>query len=599
VCLCVTVSLVSSCADLAETGKTYQIDITPQMELQAARLNSNAPKVYWQTIMPTPEVEEIRLGKTGTALVGFLDLDTRYPNSSSLVPYYGPYVLYDTKSGKELWRHERERNPELDYSLLLIEPYMVYVSKGAGKTHLVVINPDDGKKLWETSIDSTNVSVTTNARYGVIIINSADNTSKQINVLELATGKQLWSVAPPPGQTLFSTVENRMLVVSSNNTLYSLVDGKKLWSMKGPEQSGDPVTIVDHKGGYIVARKNGMISQISPAGKLNWRSSLAGVPELVTITEKLAIIAVNSTDGKKSRLHAISLKGGKKVWLHYLSSKLSSAMMSEGNQLIYTITDAIESVSINNGKQLFRTSLNTGGVYRLPDHISIFPDHIAVASESKAAGFAIKDGRELWQITLNGTDYLTMGEANRKLGGPLVGSTDNLIAKAFVSSTNNINMMITNSDRYIKQAQQNYNNVINQTRNTITSKTAAVRADASFQRSLAASHVRNTKMINRSFDTMMMSVNSAFAALEAAQVFEQNAKVGAAAAKKDRAYKSLLMSYKIHEAARQDDYYMRPFRSRSGNGLVIVNMRSGTWAEIPTGPSESILEEKIYMNICE
>lgn len=156
--------------------------------------------------------------------------------------------------------------------------------------------------------------------------------------------------------------------------------------------------------------------------------------------------------------------------------------------------------------------------------------------------------------------------------------------------------MIANSDRYIKQAQQNYNNVINQTRNTIISKNAAVRADASFQRSLAASHVRNTKMINRSFDTMMMSVNAAFAALEAAKVFEQNKKIGAAAAKKDRAYKSLLMSYKIHEAARQDDYYMRPFRSRSGNGLVIVNMRNGTWAEIPTGPSESILEDKIYMN---
>lgn len=595
-CLCIVGTMLTSCADLAKTGKAYHTDVTPQMELQAARLRSKAPKAQWQTIVPAPEIDEMLPGMAGTTLVGFLDLDTRYPNSPALVPYYGPYVLYDTVSGRELWRHDRDRNPDLAYSVVLTDPYMVYASKGDDRTRIAVINPRNGKLMWETSVDSTRVNVTANTARGVLTIHILSSTPK-FSVFELATGKQLWSVNLPSGQVLFEFDRDRVLVVSSKLTFYSLQDGRHLWRIKDPAQRSDPLTMVAHDDGYMVAWRNGMISQVSPAGKLAWRASLHGVPELATVTNKLAIVAVNSTGRRGTSLHALSLESGKTVWRRQLSSKLSSAMLLKGNRLIYSTAGAIESVSTRNGKQLFSTPLAARAVARLPDHVSIFPGHIAVASESVVSGHAINDGRELWRIDLNGTEYLSQAVARSQLKGSLVGDTGNRLTEVMQNYVSGIDAMHASSDLYTRQARQNYTNVYNRTRAAISSGNAAQRADASFQRSLAASNVQNVNMINRSFDTMMLSVNTAINVLVSAQAVEENARVGAAAAAQDRAYKRLLLSYKVHESALQGDYYLRPFRSRSGNGLVIVNLRKGTWAEIPTSPSETILEDRIYMNI--
>jgi hypothetical protein len=296
-------------------------------------------------------------------------------------------------------------------------------------------------------------------------------------------------------------------------------------------------------------------------------------------------------------LHALSLASGKAVWQRQLSGNLFSAMLLKDSRLFYSTGYKIESVSTRDGRQLFRTTLAERTNERLPHHLTLYSGHISVASESVVSGHDIKDGRELWRIDLNGTDYLTQAVARAQLGDSQVDATGNRLTDVMQNYMSNIDAMHASSDFYTKRAWQNYTNVRNRTQFAISSGNAAQRADAYFQRSLAASHARNISMINRSFDTMMLNVNTAFNVLAMAQAVQENAIVGAAAAAQDRAYKRLLLSYKIHEAALQGDYYLRPFRSRSGNGLVIVNMREGTWAEIPTGPSETILEDRIYMNI--
>jgi hypothetical protein len=237
------------------------------------------------------------------------------------------------------------------------------------------------------------------------------------------------------------------------------------------------------------------------------------------------------------------------------------------------------------------------GVERLPDHIIVFPGHIAVASESVVSGHDLGTGGELWRIELTGTDYLTHAVARSQVTGFVgIDPAGGLSAVAH-NYLNNMDAMHTSSDRYIKRSRQNYTNVYNRTQKIIKSGNNWEKEYARFERGLAASHVQNAHMINRSFDNMMLSVNTALNAFIAAQAVEKNARIGAAAAAEDRAIKRMLLSYKIHESGLQGDFYLRPFRSRGGNGVVLVNMRKGTWAEIPTGPSETILEDKIYMNI--
>jgi hypothetical protein len=596
VCLCVVYTMLTSCADLSKTGKAYRVDVTPQMSLQAAKLSGKTPKPRWQTLAPLSEIEEILPGVEGTTLVGYLEMDTRYANSPSLVPFYGPYVLYDLKTGRELWRHARERNPGLAYNVLLTDPYLVYASKGDNATRIAVVDPGSGKLMWETSIDSVSVAVSINPSRRVVIVHSMRPASR-ISVLELTSGKRLWSTGLTSEEALFEFDGDRMLVVSGDLAQYSLRDGRRLWQLKDPAAKSRPMNLVADDAGYLIARRNGSVSRVSTAGKLAWRTSLPGVPELATLGNGLAIVAVRSDAKQDMSLQALSLRTGKRVWRQRISGGLSSALQPVGNRLVYTTAGAIEAVSTRNGKRLFSAPLTEREPGRLADHIGVFPGHIAVASESVVSGHAPDSGRELWRVELNGTDYLTRAVARSQVKGSVDTDPENALAGVVGGYANNLNAMYDSSDFYIKQARQNYTNVYNDTRRAILSGSSTEKADAYFQRSLAASNVRNTQMINRAYETTMLSVNTAFNALANAQAVEKNARVGAAAAEEDRAIKRLLLSSRIHESGLQGDYYLRPFRSRRGNGVVLVNMRLGTWAEIPSGPSETILEDKIYMNI--
>jgi outer membrane protein assembly factor BamB len=594
-CLAIASIMLVACAGLAKSGKAYQTDLTPQMQLQASRLRGRAPVPHWQTIAPASEIDELIPGPNGTTLVSFLEMDTRYPNSPALVPYYGPYALYNTLSGRELWRHQRDRNPDLFYSVLLTDPYLVYAAKGETSTRIAVVDPANGNLLWETTVKSSKVNPVVNGAGGVLAIHSV-GASPKLSLYSLRRGKLLWSVALPSGQALLEFDGDRVLMAARHFTAYAWRSGQQLWSIKGPARKSEPLTMVVHDHGYIVAWRNGNISQVSSEGKLAWRSSLGGSPQLATVSGKLAIVSMQSAN-RRSALQAFSLNSGKTLWQRKLSAPLSSALLIQGNRLFYTSGGKVESLSIRDGRHLFSSVLSKRTAGRLPDHIVLFPKHIAVASESMVSGHAIADGHELWRIDLHGIDYLTQAVARAQLEGSLVGDTRNRMADVMQNYARNLNIMHDSSNFYARQARQNYINVYNRTQMAISSGDAAQRADAYFQRSLAASHERNVNMMNRSFDTMMLNVNTALNVLASARAVEENARVGAAAAARDRAYKRLKLSYKIHEAGLQGDYYLRPFRSRSGNGLVVVNLSRGKWAEIATGPTETILEDKIYMNI--
>ncbi len=593
-CLCLYGALLSSCANLSKTQKAYHTDITPQMAIRVAKLQNKAPKPGWQTVTPTTEIEEIIPGKAGTILVGFLEMDVRYTAWNALVPFYGPYVLYDTKSGRELWRHERDRDPGLSYSVLLTDPYLVYMSKGDNNTRIAAVNPDNGKLIWETSIKSTAVQVTANAPNKVLTVHTTSPTPK-LSVLELRTGKQLWSTNLQSKQALLNYDHDRLLIVSRNLAMYSLRDGQQQWLKQSPAPNSKPITIVTNDGGYLVGWQNGTVCQLSRTGKLTWRASVPDTPELIALSNKLAIVAANSNAKKKTSLQALSLVNGKKVWQRRLSGRLSSALQPAGDRLVYATTNKLEAVSMRTGKRLYSVPLGKRAAQRLADHIRIFPKHIAVASESAVSGHDIKNGRELWRIKLSGTDYLTNSVTRSKAKGKVGFNPKDHISGAMKNFADSIISMHRSSNFYLRQARQNYTNVFNRTQRAFSSGDAWEKSFASFERSLAESNIRNTQMLNRSFETMNLAINGVFNALAAAQQLEENIAAGNTAATEDRAYKRLLLSYKVHESGLQGDYYMRPFRSLGGNGMVLVNMHQGTWTEIPTGPSETILEDKIYM----
>jgi outer membrane protein assembly factor BamB len=461
---------------------------------------------------------------------------------------------------------------------------------------IVVVNAFSGDQLWEDTIESDSVQVFTNNEMQLILVRVAGE-DPGLTAIDLLSGKTLWSRKVTAGNLIIEFGDEAILLVSKSVAMLDPRSGQEGWRTNSISVSGRPISVVTLDDGYVVTWDDGKICFVSQSGHLRWQTSVADRPELSTTAAELAIVTVAPQTGRDGWLQALSLKDGRPIWRYDLTDRMFSAITLDGERLVFSTETTIEAVAVPSGRQLFKKLLARRSGNRLPDHIVMFPDHMIVASEIILSAHERNSGDEIWSLDLMGTDHLTARASRSKLGSMVVGSGGNAVADNISSYSTSITTMQAQSDFYTKQARQNYQDTYRRTQPNMLSGSAAERADASFERSLAASHMENVNTINRSFDTMMMSVQGAFNALAAAQAVEQNAKYGAAAAERDRAIRRLTMAHKIHERAIQNMYFVRPFESKTGNGLVIVDMWDGRWTEIPVSPSEAFLDDRIYMNL--
>lgn len=589
--------LLSGCASsLSETGKVYQIDVTPQMQIQADRLRNSNPPPNWQTTVQSPEIEELLPLANGRVLVGFMNLGTRYPNSSALSPYPGPYVVFDTTTGEEIWRHQRENNPDLNFNTILADTMVVYTSRGKEKLHIVALDAATGVMVWEKRMQEPVSSVSADAQTGVVAVSITTDKPK-LMVLDLKQGTTLWSSPLGSANAIVEFTDTQLTVLDNAFNLFDAVSGLKKASVISGKARSEPAILMRHNTGYLVAWSNGEVNQVSATGKRKWRRNLNGIVELAALSDEIVVLATRQQDGQQFELLALSLRNGKSKWRLRLAGKLYSYLLIDGDRMAFTTEDKLTVINLSNGQPFFEVSLHDQNGGRLPDHLRSFPQHYAVASETSVSAHSRKTGQKLWSITLSGVDYLTQSKARFDLTGSREGKPANALAGVMNNYANGINSMLATSDLYARQARQNYQNVYNQTRMAMSSGTIAERADASFQRSLAASHMENVNTINRSFDSMMLATQTALNVLATAQAVERNAQIGAEASTRDRAFKRLLLSQKIHETGLQGDYYMRPFISTGGSGMVVVNLVDGSWVELSTSPAEKILQDRVYLNV--
>lgn len=597
ICLYLVSLLVTGCASsLSETGKVYQIDITPQMSIQASRLRHLNPEPAWQTVLQSPEIEELLPLGNGRVLAGFMDLRTRYPNSSALSPYPGPYVAYDIGTGKEIWRHDRESDPDSAYNILLTDPLFVYTSRTNDQVQIQALDADTGAKIWQKQVKATGASISAESESGIIVIKSAGK-EPNLTVFDLQRGTTLWTSTEFSNQALIALSPSRLAVLDNGFSLFDPRSGKKLQEIGGNSKNRDPSILVPHDTGYLASWSNGDVNRISSSGNVLWRKRLPSPVELAALSNDVAILATRSPDTLQTELQAYLLSNGKRLWRQGSVGKINSTVLIAGKQIAFTTEKELIAISLRSGRLLFKAPLQQRNSGRLPDHLMAFPGHFVVVSESAVSAHDRNAGAELWRHKLSGVDYLTQPVARFDLTGSSEVSPGNALAGVMTNYTNTINSSLATSDLYIRQARQNYQNVYNQTRSAISSGSMADRADASFQRSLAASHLENTQAINRSFDSMMLATQTAFNVLASAQAVERNAQLGAEAASRDRAFKRLLLAQKIHESGLQGNYYMRPFLTASGSGMVIVNLKDGSWTELVTSPAEKILEDRVYLNV--
>ncbi len=572
------------------------IDMRDRMELIAGGLQKRTVAAKWQTVIHQPETDEFLYFPDNKVLVGTIDMRRKYRNSTELAPFNGPYYLIDSMTGKVLWSHERKGDLKYSYGVVATAPLFVYSRTDRKSTALVGLDMQSGTKVWEYKTTRNFRSAISRSAATLLVATSGNPPLFQ--AININDGRVLWSVKDKRVGALpvLEVDKDQIILGAASLSAYSIKDGSLKWSTSDGGAVASSAAILTASGGYLVPGINGMVSKINRKGKRLWQTAVGGSPGLMTASDK-AVVAETTPKGVWSRrIVALSAKNGKKLWDREISPRAFSSLRFSGNRLIFTTEKTLEIWHAEKGKVEHSIALGTSGSGRLQDHLVVFTGHVVVAMENALYAFDVKSGKALWHYQLSGTNHMSYSW-NSSVLNQSAPQLEDQVVKVIESSFDQARTMQQQTKRAISQAMQKRDNIYSQTRIYAQSKDYRDKAYASFMRQTATMHVENVAMINQSIDTAVSSINMALGVLTMGHAVEANAQAGANAAYHDRSVAKAILSPKVHMNAIYGNYYIRPFMWERGSGIIVVDMRRGSWAEISTAPAEDLLKDRIYLNV--
>lgn len=570
------------------------VPVEDRLTLHARILSRNALLPEWTETAGAPEVDHVLpLGDDGV-LVGLVDLQPRHMNELFLSPTYDDLIAIEAVTGERRWSYERTGWFDGSQNVLLTRPVVLLGRVDEEEVVYAALDPDSGAPIWEWALPTEHELVIDDDAERAATI-SGDGESWGVVTLDLRSGDTLWEreLAAENGQALPSLVALREQVLVCGPTLSALswATGEETWALWGSGSEVSP-TCGDWLGRILVARGEGDLSMIDESGDVVWSSEVSGFPEAWTSDEEYLVFALAGSEAA-DRIVALDRHTGERAWSRRVEGSLNSAMQIRDGDLVFTTDGSLEVRDVHTGAVSgsadlpFRTD-----IYRLPDHVVMEDDHVAVVSESSVAAFALPGAEALWSHEVQGGSYLSQAATRRERDSRTTAvSGDD--TRALTAGHQRFDQ---STDRAILQARQYREEVYWQTRSDYESGSAERRSSASFQRSLADTRLANAMAIDRTVSGMVTSVNMVTNFMAGVQAGQAIAQAWADEAAYYRAWAKVLLSAKLHSASVQDSLFVRPIRWERGRGLLLVDLRDGRWAEIPTSPSELYLEDEVFLD---
>lgn len=583
----------------------HNVDLRNHLKVQAERLSKHAPPTTWQTTVKHPEVDDMVVLSEHQVLVGSIEIAPDFKGSPFLFPTYGPYVLYDTQTGQEIWRFERIPDYDYSYSVLLTEPVILIHRSGPKGTTYTALDLATGRVLWSKETTSEDARAI-NLEHQILVI-AADGTETGLIAMDLMKGTVLWTDrSKNAGKGRLPTLLTRgdqLVVMERALTRRSLRNGQVTWSVPdvGPVASSSlPLEIGD---AILLPSAEGKICLVEGSGGVAWQVSLSGQPRALTSSDQMVYVEVASLDGSSSRLVSFSLPDGRKLWERTLPGPVYSSLQVTGSALVFTLQNSFEIWGARLGKTLHSVKSPSSLDNRLPDQLVIHPDYVVIAAETAIGAFRLEDGQTLWLHMLKGAtegSYSTIARRLQDAQRPPPGGIES--AAQSLSATIGANMAFQNfadlqHRNNIKMIQQQLADTYQRTESAMRSGSRAQRLEAMSERALASNMASVRSRVAGAMDRMTNNINMMVGA------WTQGMAIGIAIAEQASRVRDLrwfqakvVISKQAHQNTIQRNFFIRPIVLKRGSGLMIVDMSSGTWVEVPTSPSEEGQVDKLYWN---
>jgi len=580
------------------------IDMAFHLRLQAEQLARLAPPPAWRSVVRNPEIDAAVLLPNGLLLAALTELSAGAVRSA-VFPSYGPYVLFDTQSGRELWRSPREPDYQYSYAVLATTPVILVQRTGSKTISYTALDLASGARRWTTTGGASGASLVDLDSGTFVFVR--DPAGGVIEAVSLEHGTPLWKETGRPitlGQgPVLRSFDEQLLVAGADLVCRSIRDGRINWAVAdtGPPSVAGVRRLPN--GAILAPAASGRVSLIQTNGVLVWQAQLAGTAKDLVVADDKLVFEVESTGSTNAHLAAVTLAGGQKLWERPLEGNAYSPLRWDGSNLLFTQRNTLEWWDAATGQTRRSVTFPAGPLYRLPDEVRLQSSQVVVAMEMAVGAFHQEDGRLLWWHKLKGVDATLYHSAQFKLWlaeGELEPAKPAATpARPSGSSSGPIfseDVVWSGVRTAIRQRDQVYQSTESHRR----SGSPAERGYAVSARRLANEKVRLHTEMAISFDRANTAIEMFFTTV---QMKDLGMAVGGVI--RDRAYAKaevarlggrLRHALELHYGALQGEYFLRPFEAKRGGGVLVIDLKNGAWCELPTAPSEEHLKEEVFVN---
>jgi hypothetical protein len=243
----------------------------------------------------------------------------------------GRVAALSLKSGREIWSTDLNGALKDAYGYLtcFAGHNQIYITYGADRTHLVSLNPSNGKAMWSwiapayagiMGVDSQRV-----------FISSYRDAKTSLKALHKINGVELWEADPGSGYHTLTEDGALFWVSGSKLTSVSPGTGQALWTYNG--QQDDSIWLTFEQNGLFVHEKTRISSIEKKSGRVLWAYDYSNFAEQYPYAQILkagvVMVRVNDYNTGVSRQIALNSWTGKVIWEREDAS--TSSYLSEDN----------------------------------------------------------------------------------------------------------------------------------------------------------------------------------------------------------------------------------------------------------------------------
>lgn len=563
----------------------------------ARQLAPGNPSTAWETVFPAEAADFVQFIDGERVLVGTLEIGAYLG-----VPDFKKLILYDARSGANIWEAERQKLPRGRYVVLALDPHIVLMGTSPSLLTLTAFSRASGSRVWEAAFKSPLAHTLSQAQDRFFVL-ASEGARRQLRAVDPKTGRLLWSQDIP--EEIFAK-NRRVIVESDGGDVYvagrklirlTREDGKILWTADPAELDGAGGNFAPVPGGLIAWSAKSMSFLDRNTGRARWHHSVAqGVIKLATLGDGqiFHVVAMDAADAASvsslsDKVQSLDLKSGNLRWSREIGGTVVSQFAMEKGLLLLSLEEELVALQAATGAVQWRRSLPAA--FRMaspteydppgqPDLLRIGNAKLYLARESAGLiAYSLPQGNELWRQE----NYTTAAAAY-----PFSAPARAARLKSMLLA-NNVPVNPAPAGGYVYSPQPSFGTQRLQSQHRsleVDRQRAAGRGDTG-----RVAWINNEMGVNQSMQRFSASIDNSIQIMNAsvalssaiAQALQKTALQGAVSKLSMEIDHAAL----LHHGAFQGRYYVRPFQElfyARMQGVTLVDLETGKRSDLVVSP---------------